>query len=191
MKKFFNKIEESGFTLIELMISMGLLTFVMAISMNILSIVLEMTNDADYSVVITQESNYASERIKRIVRSAEDFTVSDGGTTDVITDDTLTVSLEGKKYVFSIGTNADGKYILTEKIDSGIANSVMSSEVYLKQLALDSDNDGVDDISYPIFSDVEDVGVRMAFEIYHKYDENESAGAFVYTQAIGRNAILN
>lgn len=175
MRTCFVKVKESGFTLIELMISMGLLTFVMGISMNILSIVLEMTNDADYAAVITQESNYASERVKRLVRSAESFTVSDTDSLS-INGDTLDVIVDGVAHTISVGVNADGKFILLED-----SKSLMSSEVYIEQFDTNS-----------VFTAIDtDIGVQMSFEIYHERDDNKTAGAFVYTQAIGRNKILN
>ncbi len=183
MKKFLKKpnTQESGFTLIELMISMGLLTFVMGISMNILSIVLELTNDADYSAVITQESNYASERVKRMVRSAEKFTVSDNGTPE-IGDDSLEIVLDGRTHQLTLQLvpGFTDRFTLKEQISGNPSSSILSSEVYIKQFG-----------SEPVFTDVNGIGVRMAFEIYHERDDNSSAGAFVYTQAIGRNEILN
>lgn len=177
-KDLTKRINERGFTLIEMMISMGLLTFVMAISMNVLSLVLDMTNDADYSVVVTQEANYASERVKRLIRSAESFSV---------TGDVLTINLEGKTYTLSFdGPDAAGDYVLRESDVS----SVMSSEICVKPLEIGG-------TFTPFYEEVYDssglnvVGVRMAFKLYHQHDDNQSAGAFVYTQAIGRNVILN
>ena len=165
---------EEGFTIIELMISMGLLTFVMAISMNILALVLEMTSDADYSVVVTQEANFASERVKRVVRSADTFSIAGN---------TLTVTLEGATTDFTISDDdGDGKFVFEEN-----TNSVMSSEVYAESLQV-----GGTDVPYfeGILDGTDLVGVRLAFKIYHQNDEDRSSGAWVYTQAVNRNTIL-
>jgi hypothetical protein len=157
---------------------MGLLTFVMGISMNVLSIVLEMTNDAEYSIVVTQESSYATENVKRIVRSAEDFKISDDGLE-------LIVSYLGENIIFrfeEFGTDT-GNFVLKRETVSN-KQSIMSSEVLIKKI-----ND------VPFFSLIIEngstIGVKMSFKIFHINDESMSSSTIIYTQAIARNIILN
>ena len=172
--KRMKKYSEKGFTLIEVMVSMGLLAFVMSTSMTVLSIVMDMTRGADYSLVVTQESNYASERIKRLVRSADSFSVNPAGT--------LIINVGTNNYSISVTTDADGRGSLRE----GSA-SIMSSEVYIIPLEIDGTTYNYFEI---IREGLVDVGVRMAFEVRHKDDDNNSYGTFTFTQAISRNAIL-
>lgn len=174
--KHLKKIKDKGFTLIEVLISMGLLAFVMGISMNVLSIVLEMTDDADFSVTVTQESEYATEDVKRLVRSADSFSVDSSGV--------LTVNIGPATHRFQFVQNTNLVPGSTVYVLQKNGSSVMSSEVYC---------DAVTGIPFfqIIQSNGETVGVQMAFQTYHIHDTNKSAGSIIYSQALGRNITLN
>ena len=77
---------EEGFSLVEMLIAMALLSLIMTISINIITIVGKTAQTVDYQVNVTQESNYAAERMKRVVRSADRITFgADSITLDILT----------------------------------------------------------------------------------------------------------
>jgi len=176
MKKLFTKINESsGFSLIEMLVAMALLAIVMMISINIITIVGKTARTVDFQINVTQESNFAAERMRRVIRSADSISLN--GSYSV----TVTIQGTSINFVFEdIDGNPDTEeYVLKEN-----GQSVMSSSVYVKPF-------GVHNFFDQIIEGSDLVGVKIVFQAFDVGDSNEIAGTIVSTQSINRSLILN
>lgn len=162
---------ESGFSLVEMLISMALLSLIMMISINIVSIVGKTAQTVDYQVNVTQETSYAAERVRRVVRSADDI---------VFGSDSIIVRAQDRDIAFSIELIGEDQYLLLED-----EQSVMSSDVILTKA------EGTDLFTEIYDDESELIGVRMTFWAFDKNDDTRRAGALVSTQAVNRSLILN
>ena len=112
--------QEKGFSLIEMIVAMALLTLIMMISINIVTIVGETAQTVDYQVNVTQESGYAAERMKRVIRSADRITF---GTNQI------TIEIQDQEVTFWVEEIDPGEYVLKEN-----TQSVMSSDIIINKV---------------------------------------------------------
>lgn len=159
---------KAGFSLVEVIVSLGLLTIVSLISINLMLIVLNAAKKVDYQITVTQESSYAVERIRRVVRSSNLFKIGDAG-------DSLFVISDAETITFQVTNN--------QLFEDG--QSIMSSDVGIFKVNEET----------PYFSAVSDggnlIGVRMSFQVFDSNDSERTAGTIVSSQSINRNLILN
>lgn len=163
--------QEEGFSLVEMLVAMALLSLIMMISINIMTIVGKTAQTVDYQVNVTQETSYAAERMRRVIRSAD--SISFGV-------DSVTLNIQNQPITFSVNEIAEGEYVLKEG-----TQSVMSSDIIITKVESNNFFSPIND------DDGEVVGVRMVFQAFDDDDVNKIAGTIVSAQAINRNLILN
>jgi len=165
--------QEEGFSLVEMLVSMALLSLIMMITINIMTVVGKTAQTVDYQVNVTQESSYAAERMRRVIRSADGISFGTDSVTLYIRDQTI-IFLAEEIVVDS------GEYVLRED-----SQSVMSSDIIIMKV-------GASDFFTPINDDSgELVGVRIVFQSFDDDDDEMIAGTIVSTQSINRSLILN
>ncbi|HUQ29921.1 MAG TPA: type II secretion system protein [Candidatus Paceibacterota bacterium] len=125
MKK--NSSHGRGFTLVELIVSMGVFALIITLATGAYFVVLGVNREARATSTAIDNLAFALESMTRSIRtgthyasSGSDFSFRDATDTHTIT--------------YSLGTNANGKGFIEKQIDSGSSDPITDSSIDIKNL---------------------------------------------------------
>lgn len=100
MKKLLRK--SAGFTLIELIIYMGIFSMILLILLQLFGVVLDVLNESQSDSMVFEDANYISARINFDIKNASDLTLPlNPGETN----QELKLTINGQEYVYRITDN--------------------------------------------------------------------------------------
>ena len=137
MKK---NIKQKGFTLVELLLYMGIFTILLAVTLQMFSSIFDVQLESQATSSVAQDSKYIMGRITHDLNRAQSISVPSAYSTSSAT---LTLVINGQTYTYSLS----GEDLLLENITTGTTDRINSSETTVSDVSyLRLDGNGKDSI---------------------------------------------